>query len=150
MLQATHHLSGGSTEKLAAMVNDTASKLDTIWNEVGFSSAEREVQIQVLLQEVQRLFEEKVTDEEAVRDTFLQSIEENKAKASGAATRLGETEPNLETDDDGSKVWHQRTACSREEFVILTLGRRPCCVAPPRSLALADCSSGIDRATCPL
>jgi hypothetical protein len=42
------------------MVNSTALQLNSIWDEVGFSAAEREVQITVLLQEVQRLFEEKV------------------------------------------------------------------------------------------
>jgi hypothetical protein len=71
---------------------------------VGFSTAERDVQIQVLLQEVHRLFEEKVTDEEAVRDTFVQSIEENKAKAVDFALKLGEAQPNLATDEDGTTV----------------------------------------------
>jgi hypothetical protein len=46
----------------------------------------------------------KVTDEEAVRDTFIQSIEENKAKAIESAERLGEAKPDLEMDEDGTRV----------------------------------------------
>lgn len=53
---------------------------------------------------MQRLFEEKVTDEEAVRDTFVQSIDENKVKVTEAARRLGDSAPNLATDDDGTMV----------------------------------------------
>jgi hypothetical protein len=64
-------LSEGSTEKLVAMVNDTAAKLNTIWDEVGFSAAERDVQITVLLQEVQRLFEEKVLPRILLMQTVL-------------------------------------------------------------------------------
>lgn len=95
--------------------------------QVGFSAAERDVQIQVLLQEVQRLFEEKVTDEEAVRDTFVQSIEENKAKAVDFALKLGEAQPNLATDEDGTVVaslalteqlvHYEHLSCALEEKV---------------------------------
>jgi hypothetical protein len=56
------------------------------------------------VEQVHNLCEEKVIDEEAVRDTFISSIEENKAKSLEAANRLGETTPNIEKDEDGSEV----------------------------------------------
>jgi hypothetical protein len=46
----------------------------------------------------------KVTDEVAVRDTFIQSIEENKAKATESAQRLQEAQPDLDRDEDGTEV----------------------------------------------
>lgn len=72
--------------------------------QVGFSESERQAQLQALVEQVHHLCEEKVIDEETVRDTFVSSIEENKTKSLEAAKRLGEAIPNVEKDEDGSEV----------------------------------------------
>lgn len=71
---------------------------------VGFSEAERLVQVNALLKELERLCDEKVTDEEAVRDTFVASIAENKEKVLDCARRLNEAPPDLECDEEGTPV----------------------------------------------
>lgn len=75
-----------------------------LFEQIGFSDPERQAQLQALEEQVRQLCDEKVIDEEAVRDTFKSSIEENKTKATEAAKRLGLPSPNVETDEDGLEV----------------------------------------------
>ena len=56
------------------MVNETAAKLDAVWDEVGFSPEEREKQLNDLLDEVKRLCDEKVDDESEVRSAYMQVL----------------------------------------------------------------------------
>jgi hypothetical protein len=94
------------------------------------------------VEQVHNLCEEKVIDEEAVRDTFISSIEENKAKSLEAANRLGETTPNIEKDEDGSEVGEQ--FCISFKFIYF-------CIYSPlliRSSPRSDCNIGSHFTTC--
>jgi hypothetical protein len=85
-------------------VNEASSQLTAIWDEVGFSESERAVQMEELVLQVGKICDEKVADEEAVRETFLSSIEENRARITDNAARLGESAPNLDVDDEGHDI----------------------------------------------
>lgn len=79
--------------------------------QVGFSDAERQAQEDELMDEVARLCEEKVANEESVRDTFVESINENKEKIRDYARRLSEPPPDLEKDEEGAQVGRDMRGC---------------------------------------
>lgn len=71
---------------------------------MGFGENERAIQIDSLMLELTRVINEKVSDEEHVRDEFVSSVEESRASIQENAARLGEQAPNLDVDEDGHDI----------------------------------------------
>jgi len=75
------------TESLNALASSTAQQLEKIWDEVGYTPQERAAQLSDLIVKFRDQCELKISEEQAVADTFRQTIMESKEelKALGAA-----------------------------------------------------------------
>ena len=77
-------------ESVTAIATSTASELEQIWDEVGYTPEERAAQISELLTVLQRICEDKVTEERDVAAQFKTTIADLKEELqqSGAALKV--------------------------------------------------------------
>ena len=91
------------SESLINLASTTASKLDEIWEEVGYTPEERANQIAELLSEFRRLCEGKVTEEKNIAEQYRQSICAAKKEIEVASNALKvEVDPQLLEDNQMS------------------------------------------------
>ncbi|KAM3568947.1 hypothetical protein VYU27_008947, partial [Nannochloropsis oceanica] len=71
------------------LANATAAKLEALWEEVGCSAEDRKEHLQGLVVDFERLCQEKVREEESVRDQFHTSIAQLQQEVGELTARLG-------------------------------------------------------------
>ena len=65
-------------DSLTALASSTASQLEDIWDEVGYTPEERAGQIAELLNDMRRRCDEKISEEQGVAEQFRQAIADAK------------------------------------------------------------------------
>jgi len=84
------------SESLITLASTTASKLEEVWEEVGYTPEERANQIAELLSDFRRLCDEKVTEEKNIAERYRQSICSAKDEIEAASKALKiEIDPQL-------------------------------------------------------
>ncbi|CAM9160246.1 unnamed protein product [Discosporangium mesarthrocarpum] len=86
-------------DALVALATKTSAKLEEVWDEVGYSPAEKKLQMDGLLDGFKTLCLEKEKEERGVKDQFLASIKETQGKIAAMAKVLGQLE-----DEDGKAI----------------------------------------------
>ncbi|CAN0053538.1 unnamed protein product [Phaeothamnion confervicola] len=85
-------------DELVALATETAGRLESVWNEVGYSSKEKEKQLESLREGFRKACATKISEEEGVRDHFLRTIDEARAEARAVVAALSDR------DDDAARA----------------------------------------------
>lgn len=93
------------TESLNSLASETAQQLEEIWDEVGYNPKERADQLSDLLRKFRDQCEQKITEEQAVAETFRQTIADSKEEM----RTLGEAlkalvDPKMLEDNNGEQT----------------------------------------------
>jgi len=89
------------SESIISLASSTATKLEKVWDEVGYTPEERANQIAELLAEFRRLCDHKVKEEKNIAEKYRQSIVESKDEIREVIKALNiEVDPQLLQDNE--------------------------------------------------
>ncbi|GMI43899.1 hypothetical protein TrCOL_g9137 [Triparma columacea] len=91
-----------SLTSVPAICTQTAQELDSIWDEVGYSSAEKNAQIGALVDTIKNFCEMKVAEEKAVKNQFQVSIDQTRIEIADTSRALSKEIPPSTFDDNTS------------------------------------------------
>lgn len=83
-------ISSVELEKLVEISQETTRKLHVVWDEMGLSEEERSIQLASLVQAVEQVFVQKVDDECAMRDGFINESQKCESEINSLLETLGE------------------------------------------------------------
>lgn len=93
------------TESLNALASETANQLEKIWDKVGYNPKERADQLSDLIVKFRDQCEQKITEEQAVAETFRQTIVDAKEEIRTLGKALKAlVDPKLLRDNDGQTL----------------------------------------------
>ncbi|KAG5176677.1 hypothetical protein JKP88DRAFT_282697 [Tribonema minus] len=87
---------------LVILATETSRHLETVWDEVGYSTDEKHRQLEGLMAGFQRLCADKIREEESVRDQFVASLAHTRAEVAALARLLGQEPPQEEEEAEAT------------------------------------------------
>ncbi|GMH62652.1 hypothetical protein TrRE_jg3967 [Triparma retinervis] len=93
-----------SLSSVPTLCSSTAAALDAIWDEVGYSSAEKNAQIGALVDTIKNFCDMKVAEEKAVKNQFQVSIDQTRIEIADTSRALSKEIPSSTFEETSSTL----------------------------------------------